>query len=99
MVDPARRDAGAEAVVDVDDRETGGARVQHREQRGDAAEARAVADARRHGDDRLVDEPADDARQRALHAGDDDQHPRRAETVATVEEAMDAGDTYVVETL
>ena len=40
--------------------------------RREAAEARAIADARRHGHDRHVDEAADYARQRALHAGDDD---------------------------
>ena len=43
---------GAEAVVDADDGDPAGARGVHRQQRGDAVERGAVADARRHGDDR-----------------------------------------------
>ena len=43
------------------------------EQRGDAAERGAVADAGGHRDQRYAGQPADDGRQRALHAGDDDE--------------------------
>ena len=71
--------AGAEAVVDVDDADAAGAGVEHREQRGDAAEVRAVAHARGHGDDGHVDEPGDERGQRALHAGDGDDHARVAQ--------------------
>ena len=39
---------------------------------------RAVADARRHGDHRHRDQPADHARQRAFHPGDDDDDARAA---------------------
>jgi len=39
QVDPVRQDAGAEAVVDVHDRDAGGAGVQHGQQRGEAPEA------------------------------------------------------------
>ena len=42
----------AEAVVDADHGDAAGARGVHRQQRGDAVEPGAVADARRHGDDR-----------------------------------------------
>ena len=41
----------AEAVVDADDGDARRARREHGQQRGDAFEAGAVADARRHGDD------------------------------------------------
>jgi hypothetical protein len=50
--------AAPEAVVDVDDRHAERTAVQHAEQRRDAAEAGAVADARRHGDDRHATRPA-----------------------------------------
>ena len=61
---------GAEAVVDADDGDAGGARGEHGQQRGDALERGAVADAGGHGHDRRAGEPADHAGQRALHAGD-----------------------------
>jgi len=66
----------AETVVNVHHGHTTAATVQHAEQRRDAAEARAVADARRHGNDRFGNQTGDDARQRAFHAGDDDEHVR-----------------------
>ena len=43
--------------------------------------------------------PADDARQGALHPGDDDDDARPLEDVALVKEAMDAGDADVVHAL
>ena len=58
------------SMLTTDD--AGRAAVQHAEQRREAAEAGAVADAGRHGDDRHADQAGDDARQRAFHAGDDD---------------------------
>ena len=66
-----------------------GAAVEHAEQRGDAAEAGAVADARRHGDDRHADQAGDDARQRAFHAGDDDDDARGVEPRALAEQPME----------
>ena len=47
MIDQTGETGRAEAVVDVDDRDAGGAGVEHAEQGGDAAEAGAVADAGR----------------------------------------------------
>ena len=67
------------------------------EQRRDPAEGRAVADARRHRDHRAVDQAADDRRQRALHAGDDDQTARLAESRVAREQPVDAGDADVVQ--
>ena len=71
--DPRREHPRAVAVVDVDHGDAGRAGVEHREQRGDPAEGGAVADAGRHRDERHADQAADHGRQRALHAGDDDQ--------------------------
>ena len=52
LVDLAGLARGAVAVVDVDHRHAGRARVEHRQQRGQAAERGAVADAGGHGDHR-----------------------------------------------
>ena len=49
---PGGEHAGAEPVVDVDHGDAGRAGVQHRQQRGQAAERGAVADAGRHRDER-----------------------------------------------
>ena len=81
----------AEAVVDADDGDPDRARRQHGQQRGDAFERRAVADAGRHGDDRRRGEAADHAGQRAFHAGDHDDRVGRRELVGGVEHAVQAG--------
>ena len=60
-------------------------------------ETGAVADARGHRDDRHVDEPADDARQRAFHSGDDDDDARGGQPGVLVEQPMQTGDADVVE--
>ena len=57
-------------------------------------EGRAVADTRRHGDDRLVRQSADDARERAFHAGDNDDDVGRLDVRPVGEEPVDA--RYVV---
>src|SRR5204863_3465815 len=99
LVDETGRVAGAETIVDVDDGDAAGAGVEHGQQRGDAAEACAVADARGHGDDRLVHEAADEARQRAFHAGDDDEDVGFEQFVIHGQQPMDTGHTDVVEPL
>src|SRR5439155_8782192 len=92
VVDLARLVRGAVAVVDVDHRHAGGTGVEHREKRRDAAERRAVPDARRHGDHRTVDEPADHARQGALHTGDGDDRVGVGQEVVALEQAVEPGD-------
>ena len=92
---PPRR--GAEAVVDADDGHAARARGVHRQQCRDALEAGAVTDGRRHGDDRPAGEAADHARQRALHAGDDDHRVRRCDAVEVGEHAVQTGDADVVQ--
>ena len=93
----ARNRGRAKSVVDVDDRHAGGARVQHREERGDAAEAGAIPDTGRYRDDRCADEAADDARERAFHAGNDDDDARLVEAGALGEEPVDPRHADVVQ--
>ncbi len=50
-VDAGSDAGGAETVVNIDDSDVGGAGIEHAEQRGDAAEASAVAYAGGDGDD------------------------------------------------
>src|SRR5437764_10836666 len=69
-VDEAGDEARAEAVVNVDDRDVRGAGVEHAEEGRHAAEACAVADARRHGDDGRGDESADDRRRSEEHTSE-----------------------------
>ena len=61
------RVARSETVVHVDHRDTGRARVEHRQQRRQRAEVGTVPHARRHGDHGPVDEPADHETRRQLH--------------------------------
>src|SRR5258706_8806113 len=86
-------------MVDVKDLETRRTGVQHGEERSEATQARAIADARRNGDHGLVDETPDDARQRTFHAGDDDQYACGCEPLAAVEQAVNARDADVVQAL
>ena len=77
-IDQRRRQRRAESIVDIHHRDAAGTGVQHPEQRRDTAERGAIADAGRHRDDRLVEQPRDDRGQRAFHSGDHDEHARRA---------------------
>ena len=97
MIDKTCLVGGAEAIVDVDDRNAAGAGVEHGEQRGYATKARAVPHAGGNGDDRTAHKASDDARQSALHAGDGDDHLCLGKFLGMREQAVQAGDTYVVE--
>ena len=90
---------GAEAVVDVHDGHAGRAAREHPEHRREATERHAVADRRGYGDHRRRDETADDAGERALHAGDDDERACLTEPLEVPDDAMEAGDADVEETL
>lgn len=74
MIDKTCLVSGAKAVVDIDDRYAAGTGVEHGEQCGYATKTCAVAHAGGNGDDRTAHQTADNARQRALHAGDGDDH-------------------------
>ena len=62
-----------------------------------SAKTCAVANAGGNGDDRTAHQTADNARQRALHAGDGDDHLRLGKFLGMREQAVQAGDTHVVE--
>ena len=70
-----------EAIVDVDDGETGSARIKHCEQRSDAAQRRAVSDASGNRDDGGSDKARDHARHRAVGSGYGDDGIRCSEGV------------------
>ena len=97
MIDAGGYAGGTEAVVDVDHGDAGGAAVEHAEEGGDATEAGAVADAGGDGDDGDGYEAAYYAGECAFHAGDADDYAGFGEFLAMVQEAVDAGDAYVVE--
>ena len=73
----------------------GRARVEHREQRGDAAERRAVAGAGRHADHGRGHEPADHGGERRVLAGDDDHAVRAPQVGERGREPVQPGDARV----
>src|SRR5437660_1572187 len=70
--DHPRDIAGFEARVDIDDRDVGGAAIEHTEESRDAAQAGTVADAGGDGDYGASNVPSHDASQCGLHTGDND---------------------------
>jgi hypothetical protein len=68
------QDARTKAVVDVDDRHSGCAGIQHGEQSRQTLKARAIADARRDRDHRSGHQSAHDGGQDPVHASDHDEH-------------------------
>lgn len=89
----------SEAVVDIDGDDTAGAGIEHGEEGCEAAEACAVADAGRHCDDGLGDESADDAGERALHAGDDNDDAGILQLLLMVQKAVDSGNADIVDAI
>src|SRR6266498_5686216 len=87
--------AALEATVDVHHDNVGRAAVEHRQQGSEAAEGGAVADAGRHGNDRAIDQPADDAGQGAVHAGDDNDAVGVSVQVTAAQQAVDSGNADV----
>ncbi len=69
----------------------------HGEQGGHPVERGAVADAGRDGDHRRGAEPTDHAGERPLHAGDHDHGVGGGHLVEVGEQAVEAGDSDVVE--
>jgi len=97
-VDAGGDAGGAETVVNVDDRDVGGAGIEHAKKSGDTTEAGSVTDAGRHGNDWGGDETADHARKGAFHSGNANDDASLGELAfAMLEQAMNAGDTDVVE--
>ena len=88
--------ASPEAIIDVDCGNASGTAIEHGEQGSDPPEARAIANAGGHGDDRLIDEATNDTGQRSFHPCHHDQRPRLKEPFTPIEEAMDACDPHIV---
>lgn len=61
----------AKTVVNIYNRYSASATVEHPEQCGDTPEARAVTNAGRHGNERPPNEPGDDTRKGSFHTRDD----------------------------
>src|ERR1017187_271997 len=91
--------ARAESVIDVDDADVRGAGVHHSEQSSKALEGCAITYARRNGNHRDADQASDYAGQRAFHSGADYDHARLGERPAMRQQAVDAGDSNVVDML
>ena len=92
---PERRAGGTEAVVDADDGDARRARGSIASSAVTPSRLGAVADARRHRDHGRGGEPADDAGQRTLHAGDDDDRVGGGQLVGVRQQPVDAGDADV----
>ena len=93
------RGRSAKAVIDIHHGDTACARIEHGQQGGQALKAGAIADAGWHGDHRPLDESANDAWQGAFHAGHHNQHAGRPEPVEAVEQAVQARNSDIVQTL
>ena len=65
--------------------------MRHGQERGDPAEIGAVADAGGNGDDGGGDESADDAGERAFHAGANDHDAGGGQPLAVAQKAVNAG--------
>lgn len=92
-----RVDGSPEAVVYVDHGDAARAGVQHRQQGGDAAEGRAVADGSGNGDDGARDQAGDDARQRPFHARTDDEGVGALNQVQAPQEPVQARHADIVQ--
>ena len=97
MVDGARLEGGAEAVVDIDHRYPARAGVQHGQQGRHAAERGPVAHRGGHRDHGARHQAAHHARQSALHAGHGDDAAGAVQLVGAIEQPMDARHPHVVE--
>ena len=94
--DPGGDRPGAEAVVDVDHGDPGGAGGEHGQEGAEPAEGRPVADARGQADDRGGDEAADHGGEGGVLAGGDDDAVGAAEVLEGRGEAVEAGDADVL---
>ena len=71
FIDQAGSVTGAEAVVDIDDRDTAGAAGEHTKEGGDTAEISTIADTGGHSDNGFVDQAGDNTGESAFHTGSD----------------------------
>jgi hypothetical protein len=99
VIDRAGDSRSTESVVDIHDRDAGGAAVQHRQKRRNSAKTRAVPDARRNGDYRNIHQASHDAWQRAFHSGHHDQHACGYQPRVLRQKTVEAGNADVVKTV
>ena len=82
-------------IVDVDDSNAGRARVQHRQQRRNPAERRAVTHRCGQRHDRGRDQARDHAGEGAVHAGRNDDHAGSSEQIEVPQDPVQPGDPDV----
>ena len=82
-------EGGAEAVVDIDDGDAGGAGGKHGVEGGLPFECGSVADGGGNCDDGAREKPAEDAGEGSFHSGDGDDGGGVAEGVEVGEDAVD----------
>ena len=87
--------SAVETGVDVHDHHVRGAAIEHSQERRHPLEMGPVADARRHGDHRAVDQSADHAGQRPFHPRHDHQGIGILQMRKLVQEPVQAGDADV----
>jgi hypothetical protein len=90
---------GPKPVVDIDHAHVRRAGVHHAQQRRQAFERRAIADAGGHGDHRHSDQASHHAGQRPFHPGTHDDNSRPGQRFAMRQQTVNAGDAHVVEAL
>jgi hypothetical protein len=89
--DVVGRACRSESIVDVHDGDSAAAAIQHPKKRTKPREACPVADARRDGNDRLVDEPGHHPGKGSLHARRNDQHSARPDPARLSKQPVKAG--------
>jgi len=77
--------------------DTGGAGVEHGQQRRQAVEGRPVTDAGGHGDDGDLHEAGHHRREGPLHPRRHHDHPRPTDGLGAIEEPVEPGDSNVVD--
>ena len=95
--DARRNTPGAKTVVDIDNRYTGAAAVEHSQECGKALEVGPVTHAGRQRHDRRGGDAGDDARQRPFHTGGNDDHVGVLDHRAIGEQPVHTGNTDIVD--
>lgn len=97
MIDRACHRRRAEPVVDIDDRDTGGAAVQHSKESGNSTKACSVPNTRWHRHNRDINKTGDDAGEGSFHAGHDNHDMRSVEARLLGEQSMQSRHSDIVE--
>ena len=87
---------GAEAVIDIDDGNPGGAGVEHSKKGGDSLEVGSIPHGCRDGDEGGSDESAQNAGEGGFHSSDNNQGMVVAECIEVLQGPVKACDTDVI---